>query len=115
MKKILSDPLVRRFFSAAFFASAFVWVAVEFFDVEVDGKSFDEMHVDGSTITQIAFIYGAIQGLKEYAQKEGISVQAANTLINKHSGMLGISGISQDMREIEESAAQGNQRSIWRI
>ena len=36
MKKILSDPLVRRFFSAAFFASAFVWVAVEFFDVELE-------------------------------------------------------------------------------
>jgi len=36
LKKILSDPLVRRFFSAAFFASAFVWVAVEFFDVETE-------------------------------------------------------------------------------
>jgi hypothetical protein len=36
LKKILSDPLVRRFFSAAFFASAFVWVAVEFFDVEIE-------------------------------------------------------------------------------
>jgi hypothetical protein len=36
LKKIFSDPLVRRFFSAAFFASAFVWVAVEFFDVEVE-------------------------------------------------------------------------------
>ncbi len=36
MKAILKDPLVRRFISAAFFASAFVWVAVAFFEVEVE-------------------------------------------------------------------------------
>ncbi len=32
----LKDPMVRRFISAAFFASAFVWVAVSFFDVEIE-------------------------------------------------------------------------------
>ena len=30
------DPLVRRFISATFFAAAFIWVAVVFFDVETD-------------------------------------------------------------------------------
>jgi acetate kinase len=40
--------------------------------------------------------------------KEEIGVQAANTLINKHSGMLGISGISSDMREIEKAAFMDN-------
>lgn len=43
--------------------------------------------------------------------KEEIGVQAANTLINKHSGMLGISGVSSDMREIEKAAADGNERA----
>ena len=43
--------------------------------------------------------------------KEEIRVQAANTLINKHSGMLGISGISSDMREVEEAAKNGHKRS----
>lgn len=43
--------------------------------------------------------------------KEEIGVQAANTLINKHSGMLGISGVSSDMREIEKTAAAGNERA----
>ncbi len=43
--------------------------------------------------------------------KEEIGVQAANTLINKHSGMLGISGISSDMREIEKAAEEGNKRA----
>ena len=30
------DPLIRRFISASFFAVAFVWVAVHFFDVDLD-------------------------------------------------------------------------------
>ena len=32
----LKDPMVRRFISAAVFASAFIWVAVSFFDVETE-------------------------------------------------------------------------------
>jgi acetate kinase len=45
-------------------------------------------------------------------QKEEITKQTMNTLINKHSGMLGISGISSDMREIEKAAGEGNERAI---
>jgi len=44
--------------------------------------------------------------------KEGIGMQAANTLINKHSGMLGITGISSDMREIEEAAENKDERAM---
>ncbi|MFC2123246.1 acetate/propionate family kinase [Bacteroidota bacterium] len=44
--------------------------------------------------------------------KEEIGVQAANTLINKHSGILGVSGISSDMREIDAAAKRGNDRAI---
>ena len=43
--------------------------------------------------------------------KEEIGVQAANTLINKHSGMLGVSGVSSDMREVQKAAAEGNERA----
>ncbi|MCF8233483.1 MAG: acetate kinase [Bacteroidales bacterium] len=43
--------------------------------------------------------------------KEEIGTQAANTLINKHSGVLGISGVSSDMRDVEDSAADGNERA----
>jgi acetate kinase len=45
-------------------------------------------------------------------QKEEIDLHAANTLVNKHSGMLGITGISSDMREIEVAAEKGNERAI---
>lgn len=41
-------------------------------------------------------------------QKEEIGLNATNTLINKHSGMLGITGVSSDMREIETEAFENN-------
>jgi len=43
--------------------------------------------------------------------KEELGVKEANTLINKHSGILGISGVSSDMREVERAAEDGNNRA----
>ncbi len=43
--------------------------------------------------------------------KEEIDVPVANTLVNKHSGMLGVSGISSDMRDVEKAAEEGNKRA----
>jgi acetate kinase len=43
--------------------------------------------------------------------REELDVSTANTLINKHSGMLGISGVSSDMREITAAANEGNERA----
>lgn len=45
-------------------------------------------------------------------KKKGLDVEDANNLINKKSGMLGISGISSDMRDIETAAwKEGNKRA----
>jgi acetate kinase len=44
-------------------------------------------------------------------EKEEIGIRTASTLFNKHAGMLGVSGISSDMREIEMAKANGNERS----
>ena len=44
-------------------------------------------------------------------EKEELSLPVASTLINKHSGMLGITGVSSDMREIEKAAEEGNLRA----
>jgi acetate kinase len=45
--------------------------------------------------------------------KEEINHHTANILINKHSGLLGITGVSSDMREIESAAFDdGNERAI---
>jgi acetate kinase len=43
--------------------------------------------------------------------KEELDISTANTLINKHSGMLGITGVSSDMREIMKAADEGNERA----
>jgi acetate kinase len=45
------------------------------------------------------------------ADKEETSIQYTSTLLNKHSGMLGLSGVSSDMRDIETAAAEGNHRA----
>jgi len=50
--------------------------------------------------------------LTHIMQKEEIDLQTANTLINKHSGMLGITGISSDMREIEAARDKNDERAI---
>jgi len=44
-------------------------------------------------------------------EKEEIGIRSSNTLFNKHAGMLGISGVSSDMREIEIAKANGNERA----
>ena len=43
--------------------------------------------------------------------KEEINCNTTYTLVNKHSGVLGISGVSSDMREIEIAAEKGNDRA----
>ena len=43
--------------------------------------------------------------------KEGLSLSEAGVLLNKHSGLIGISGESSDMREIESAVADGNKRA----
>ena len=44
--------------------------------------------------------------------KENLGVTATSNLLNKNSGMLGISGISSDMRDVEDAAEKGNERAI---
>ncbi len=44
--------------------------------------------------------------------KEGMSVDEVNNVMNKKSGVFGISGVSSDFRDIEGAAADGNERAI---
>ncbi len=45
------------------------------------------------------------------AEKKDLSIQETNNLINKESGLAGVSGISSDMRDLENAAAEGNERA----
>jgi len=44
-------------------------------------------------------------------EKETIGSASVSTLFNKHSGVLGISGLSSDMRDIENAITNGNERA----
>ncbi|MGM9998398.1 MAG: acetate/propionate family kinase [Candidatus Bruticola sp.] len=44
-------------------------------------------------------------------EKENLTPAQVDTLMNKKSGLLGISGLSSDMRDIEEAAASGNEKA----
>ncbi|WP_269635004.1 acetate/propionate family kinase [Thermosinus carboxydivorans] len=44
-------------------------------------------------------------------KKEGMTADQIDTYLNKKSGVLGISGVSSDFRDIEEAAAAGNERA----
>ncbi len=80
-----------------------------------DGKSLD-------TSMGLTPVEGLIMGTRSgdvdagaltlIMEKEEIDYSSLNTLLNKHSGMLGISGISSDMREVESAAEEGDKRAI---
>ena len=44
-------------------------------------------------------------------QKEGMTVAEMDTYLNKKSGLLGVSGISSDMRDLQTAAKEGNKRA----
>ncbi len=44
-------------------------------------------------------------------EKEKLSIESINVLLNKKSGVLGISGISSDFRDIKIAADEGNERA----
>jgi acetate kinase len=80
----------------------------------LNGKSFD-------TSMGMTPVEGLVMGTRSgdidagallyIADKEEISIPYTSTLINKHSGMLGLSGVSSDMRDIETAAGEGNHRA----
>jgi acetate kinase len=44
-------------------------------------------------------------------EKENVGTQAISTIVNKYSGVLGVSGVSSDMREIDAAIKEGNERA----
>ena len=45
------------------------------------------------------------------AEKEGKTLAEMDTIMNKKSGLLGVSGVSSDSRDVEEAANNGNERA----
>lgn len=89
---------------------------------------------NGSSITAVKFgksidtsmgmtpLQGVIMGtrsgtvdpaiLELLTEKEGLNYRQIIEILNKKSGLLGISGVSSDMRDLESAARQGNKRAV---
>ena len=48
----------------------------------------------------------------ELAHRHGMTPEEINRVIYKESGLLGISGVSRDMRDVEDAAEEGNHRAV---
>lgn len=110
--------------------------ACEILGVDITTKRIITLHLgNGASITAVKFgesvdtsmgftpVEGLIMGTRSgdldigiltyIMDKEEIGISQVGTLVNKQSGMLGITGISSDMREIEEAAfKEKNERAI---
>lgn len=52
-----------------------------------------------------------VGALLHIMNKENLNLKTTNTLVNKFSGVLGVSGLSSDMRDVELAAEDGHQRA----
>ena len=46
------------------------------------------------------------------ARTRGLMLEEIDALLNRQSGLKGLSGISSDLRELEEAAGKGDQRAL---
>ncbi len=80
-----------------------------------DGKSFDTtMGFTPNAGIMMGTRSGDIDySLIPYVMKEsGMSLTEVDNMLNKQSGLLGVSGVSSDSRDIEEAVATGNEGAI---
>ena len=80
-----------------------------------DGKSYDtSMGFTPNAGLMMGSRSGGIDAtlIPYIMQKTGKSLDEVFNDLNKHSGYLGVSGISSDSRDIEAAAAEGNERAI---
>lgn len=87
-----------------------------------NGCSAAAIHAGNSIDTSMGFtpLEGLVMGTRSgdldpaiidfIATKEGLSTSEIDTLMNKHSGLLGISGLTSDMRELLAEAHEENDR-----
>ena len=79
-----------------------------------NGKSFD-------TTMGLTPLEGLVMGTRSgdldpavvtyIEEKDGVSAVEMNNILNKKSGVLGVSGVSSDFRDLEDAAKNGNERA----
>lgn len=106
----------------------------EFLNTEVEGKKIITCHIgNGGSITAVKDgksmdtsmgltpVEGLMMGTRSgdidagvltfLMDKENLDSQGISDLVNKQSGLLGVSGVSSDMREIDSAIESGNPRA----
>ena len=83
-----------------------------------EGKSFD-------TTMGMTPLEGLVMGTRSgdmdpavvtyIEQKDGVSPEEMDTILNKESGVLGVSGVSSDFRDLEDAAKEGNERAQYAL
>ena len=83
-----------------------------------DGKSFD-------TTMGLTPLEGLVMGTRSgdldpavvtyIEEKDKVSPADMNNILNKQSGVLGISGVSSDFRDLEDAANKGNERAQYAL
>ena len=88
-----------------------------------NGASISAVHCGKSVDTSMGLtpLEGLVMGTRSgdldpaiidfVGKKEGLSLDEMNEVLNKKSGMLGISGVSSDGRDLEAAAETGNKRA----
>lgn len=79
-----------------------------------EGKSFD-------TTMGLTPLEGLVMGTRSgdldpavvtyIEEKDGVAPEDMNNILNKESGVLGVSGVSSDFRDLEDAAKDGNERA----
>ncbi len=92
-----------------------------------NGCSATAIHGGRSVDTSMGFtpLEGLIMGTRSgdvdphlpgfLAQREGVEIDEAESWLNKKSGLLGVSGLSQDMRELLRAESQGDEKAALAI
>lgn len=131
-KELADDKRIRRF---GFHGTSHQYVsekAAEFLKTDLRDLRLVTCHLgSGCSITAIEFgrsvetsmgmsaLEGLVMGTRSgdidagiltYLMKGGMSLEEISTLLNEKSGLLGLSGISNDMREVLAEAEKGNER-----
>ncbi|MBM0045947.1 acetate kinase [Anaerococcus sp. mt242] len=83
-----------------------------------EGKSFD-------TSMGLTPLEGLVMGTRSgdldpavvtyIEQKDGVSAEDMSNILNKESGVLGVSGVSSDFRDLEDAAKNGNERAQYAL
>ena len=84
---------------------------------ELAGKPYEDLKIivchlgNGASLSAVKNGKSVDTSMEYIAKKENLDIAGVMNVLNKKSGVLGLSGVSSDFRDIESAAAEGNERA----